>query len=330
MKILHLGKQGNVQKYLPSAVKTKNMELIDLPITEPVEEILKLASDAEYIIADAIAPITEKLIKGMPQLKMIHSEGVAFNSFDIEAAKDAGVYVCNCKGMNAMAVAEQTLLLMLGLLRDVTEGDAAVREGRQIHVKEGYMLRGDLCELADFNVGLIGFGDIAKCVAKLMQVFQVRTYYYSRHQAPKEVEKEYGAEYLPLDELCATCGIISIHVPVTPETENMVNDEFFSKVKPGSYLINTARGEIVDSRALLNAIRNNVIKKAGLDTISGEPVKKDNLLVNLPSDISKRILFSPHIGGITASSFKRGYEMVWEDILSLEAGKKPKRIVNGL
>lgn len=330
MKILHLGKHGNVQKYLPSGLDKIDIELIDLPITEPVEEIIKLASGAEYIIADAIAPITDKLIKGLPHLKMIHSEGVAFNSYDIKAAKDAGVYVCNCKGMNAMAVAEQTLLLMLGLLRDVTEGDFAVRDGRQIQVKEGYMLRGDLYELADFNVGLVGFGDIAKCVAKLMQVFQVRTYYYSRHQVPKEVEKEYGVEYLPLDELCATCGIISIHVPVTPETENMVNDEFFSKVKPGSYLINTARGEIVDSKALVNAIRRNIIKKAGLDTIAGEPVKKDNFLLNQPLDISGRILFSPHIGGITASSFKRGYEMVWEDILDMEAGKKPKRVVNGL
>lgn len=328
MKILHLGKKGNVEKYLPDKEYLKDVELVDLPITASEQEILKQASDAHYIIADAIAPVSKELIRGMSQLRMIHSEGVAYNLFDIEAAREQGVYVCNCKGMNAMAVAEQTVLLMLGLLRDVTAGDAAVRQGRQIQVKEGYMVRGDLYELSDFPVGIIGFGDIAKCVAGLMRAFHVETYYYSRHRADKAVEEEYGVTYLPLDELCGKCKIFSIHVPVTEETKNMINESFFHKVSMGSYLINTARGEIVDSQALVDAIKKGIIKKAALDTIAGEPVKEDNILVNQPSEIADRLLFSPHIGGITASSFKRGYEMVWEDIHAVEAGRKPERVVN--
>lgn len=330
MKILHLGKKGNIQKYLPSPSFLEGIEVIDLPITTNINQIIKQANDAKYIIADAIAPISGELIKQMPMLKMIHSEGVAYNSFDTNTARQLGVYVCNCKGMNAMAVAEQTLLLMLGVLRDVTEGDSAVRSGQQIQVKEGYMLRGDLCELSDFRVGLIGFGDIGKCVAKLLRAFQAETFYYSRHRATEDIEKEYGVTYLSLDDLCSTCKIISIHVPVTPDTEKMINENFFAKVIPGSYLINTARGEIVDSQALVAAIQKNIIKKAGLDTIAGEPVKKDNILIKQPKEILDRILFSPHIGGITASSFRRGYEMIWEDIFAIENGKKPKRIVNGL
>lgn len=328
MKILHLGKKGNVEKYLPYKECLEGVELVDLPITASVEEILEKASDAQYLIADAIAPVPAQLIRGMSGLKMIHSEGVAYNLFDIEAAKECGVYVCNCKGMNAMAVAEQTVLLMLGLLRDVTAGDAAVRQGRQIQMKEGYMVRGDLFELSDLPVGLIGFGDIAKCVAKLMQAFHVKTYYYSHHRADRETEEEYAVTYLPLDELCAKCKIFSIHVPVNEETKNMINESFFHKVSLGSYLINTARGEIVDSQALVDAIRKGIIKKAALDTIAGEPVKEDNILINQPPEIADKLLFSPHIGGITASSFKRGYEMVWEDIHAVEAGRKPDRVVN--
>lgn len=330
MKILHLGKKGNVEKYLPGPDYLEGTELVDLPITASEEEILEKAGDARYMIADAIAPVPGSLIRRMPQLKMIHSEGVAYNFFDIDAARECGVYVCNCKGMNAMAVAEQTLLLMLGVLRDVTGGDRAVREGRQIQVKEGYMARGDLYELSDFPVGLIGFGDIARCVAKLMQVFRVKTFYYSRHRADRKTEEEYGVSYLSLDELCASCKIFSIHVPVTSETKNMIGKSFFEKIPRGSYLINTARGEVVDSAALAEAIRAGIIEKAGLDTVAGEPVVADNILVSQPPEIASRILFSPHIGGITASSFRRGYEMVWEDIRAAERGEKPGHIVNGL
>lgn len=330
MKILHLGKLGNIERYLPSPEYMDGIELVDLPITTSIENVLKQAGDAEYLVADAIASISGELIRQMPNLRMIHSEGVAYNSFDIHAAAERGVFVCNCKGMNAMAVAEQTLLLMLGVLRGVTEGDRAVRSGDQITVKEGYMRRGDLLELSDLKVGLIGFGDIAKCVAKLMKAFQTETYYFSRHRASREIEKEYGVSYLPLEELCASCDMISIHVPVTPDTEGMINEKFFAKMRPGSYLINTARGEIVDSQALADAIQKKIVRMAGLDTVAGEPVKKDNILLNQPREILDRILFSPHIGGITASSFRRGYEMIWEDIFAIERGQKPKRVVNGL
>lgn len=330
MKILHLGKLGNIERYLPSPEYMDGIELVDLPITASIENILKQAEDAEYLIADAIASVPGELIRKMPNLRMIHSEGVAYNSFDIAAAAERGVYVCNCKGMNAMAVAEQTLLLMLGVLREVTKGDRAVRSGDQITVKEGYMRRGDLLELSDLKVGLIGFGDIGRCVAKLMKGFQTETYYYSRHRASAEIEEEYGVSYLPVDQLCASCNMISIHVPVTPDTEGMINENFFSEMLPGSFLINTARGEIVDSQALADAIQKKIIRMAGLDTVAGEPVKKDNILLNQPQEILDRILFSPHIGGITASSFRRGYEMIWEDIFSIKRGEKPERIVNGL
>lgn len=329
MKILHLGKAGNVEKYTPDKELLEKIELVDLPMSTPIGEVVEKAGDAEIIIADAIGKVPGELIRQMPHLKMIHSEGVAYNSFDIEAAREQHVYVCNCKGMNAMAVAEQNILLMLGILRDVIPGDASVRKGDQITRKENYMKQGNLYELADCTVGLIGFGDIARCVAQVLRAFGVKTYYYARHQVSADVEEQYHVSYCQtLDELCKYCNMFSVHIPVTQETTHLLNDDFFSKVMPGSYLINTARGEVVDSEALIRAIANGTIAQAGIDTLEHEPVQTDNVLVAQPREISDRILFSPHIGGITQSSFHRGYQMVWDDILKIQAGQKPGHVVN--
>lgn len=330
MKILHLGKKNNVENHTKNMEYLENVTIIDLPINEPVESIISQGGDADYIIVDAIGEVGEELINNMPNLKMIHSEGVGFNRINLKAAKNKNVYVCNCEGMNAVAVAEQTLLLMLGVLRDVKSGDIAVRSGKQQLVKENYMVKGNLYEIADFKVGLVGFGHIAKALARLLNVLGVSVYYYSRHRADKEVEIEYNVEYLPLEELCCTCKMISLHIPVTAETTNMFNEHLFSLMPKGSYLINTARGEVVDSKALIEAMKSGIILKAGLDTIAGEPVQVDNIMVNLPEELENRILFSPHIGGITNSSFMRGYEMIWQNVLRMEKGTKPERIVNEL
>ncbi len=326
-KLLHIGKKGNVEKYTPKEFYEK-FELIDVPMNMPVREILAVGGDADFIVADAIGRLTGELIDNMPRLKLIHSEGVAYNSFDTAAASRNGVYVCNCKGMNDMAVAEQTVLLILGLLRDLKGGDQAVREGRQIIKKENYMTEGNLYEIGDFNIGLVGFGDIAKKTALLMNAFGAKVFYYDIVRASADTEKAYNVFYRPLTELLGTCGIISVHLPVTPDTENMADDSFFDKMQDGSYFINTSRGEIVDSAALIRAMEKGKVYKAGLDTIAGEPVMADNILLCQNSDIENRILFSPHIAGITASSFRRGYAMIVENIERIISGEKPLRVVN--
>ncbi|MCD7855648.1 MAG: hydroxyacid dehydrogenase [Clostridiales bacterium] len=328
MKLLHIGKKGNVERYTVKSDFTENMEIIEADGHLPEDEIIKVGKDADYIIADAMSAVSEKLINSMPNLKLIHSEGVGYNFFDLKAAGERNIYVCNCKGINASAVAEQAVLLMLGMLRDIKNCDTAVREGRQITVKENYMKDGNLSELPDYTVGLVGFGDIAKCVASLMTAFGVKTYYYDIFRADSETEKKYNTEYLPLDELLGKCGIISLHVPVTPETKNMANDDFFNKMQNGSYIVNTARGELLDSEALVRALKSGKIAMAALDTVAGEPVQKDNVLLTQKPEIENRILFSPHIGGITSSSFKRGYARAWNNIEKVSKGEEPVNIVN--
>ena len=329
MKVLVIGKQERCETYMPDLPIAKEAEKVYVKMGTADEEILKCAGDADVILADAIGKVSANLIGHMPNLKMIHSEGVGYNGIDVKAAAEKNVYVCNNPGVNAGAVAEQAILLMLGLLRDVINGHAKELEGRQIEVKEQKMLDG-ITELADCSVGLIGFGNIAKATAVRLNAFGCKVYYYNHRRKSEEEEKKYGVEYLPLDKLAEVCDIVSIHVAVTPETVGMINRGFLSKMKRTAFFINTSRGELVDNDALKEALESGQIAGAGLDTIYPEPTTKDNPLLNLAEECPARVLYSPHIGGITRSSFRRCHEQVWQNFQRIAAGEKPVNVVNGV
>ena len=165
MNILIEGAPERYQAYLPEFVPLDRLSLTFCPLGSTNEERLALCPDAEVFLVDAISTVDGDLIRRMPKLKMIHSEGVAFNGIDIQAARERGVFVCNNQGCNAGAVAEQAIFLMLSLLRRGIPGDRAVREGRQIQMKEQAMVEG-ITELGDCKIGLIGFGHIAKATAQ--------------------------------------------------------------------------------------------------------------------------------------------------------------------
>lgn len=329
MKILHIGKAENMERYTPDVLAAKTARVAEMPMGHTAQEYAAAMPDAEVIVADAIAEVPGVLMEKLPQLKMIHSEGVAFNRIDVAAASARGISVCNCAGMNASAVAEQTILLMEGMLKNVIVNDRAVREGRQITVKEDYMAQGSLKELADCRVGLVGFGDIGKCTARLLAAYGAEVYYYKRHRLAPEEELAANAMYLPLDELLELCDIVSLHLPVTEETTGMCDRTFFEKMRPGSYFVNTSRGELVDDEALAEALAGGRLAMAGLDTLDREPVQKDHPLLRQPREVLDRILFTPHIGGITASSFRRGYAMIWDNIGRLEEGRPLLRVIRG-
>ncbi|MGI5989371.1 MAG: 2-hydroxyacid dehydrogenase [Lachnospiraceae bacterium] len=326
MRILVIGKEGRLEAHTDPEVYAGHT-FTYVPLGTPDEEILAAESSAEVIVVDAIGSVSRKLIEGMPNLKMIHSEGVGYQGVDVQAASEHGVYVCNCKGMNATAVAEQAVLLMLGCVKHVIHDDRAFREGKQIQTKEAYFMTG-LGELADCQVGIIGLGDIGKATARLLNAFGCKVVYNSRSRRSEEQERELGVTYLSMDELLKTSDIVSLHVAVTPETIHMADDAFFGRMKKGAYLINTSRGELVGTEALGRAIASGKIAGAGLDCVEGEPVSKDNAIFRLGDAVLDKIVFSCHIGGITTSSMKRGYAMLWDDIGRLEKGQKPGHICN--
>ncbi|MCH4168426.1 MAG: NAD(P)-binding domain-containing protein [Streptococcaceae bacterium] len=328
MKILHIGKKGNLERYTQPSSLLQTIEIVDLPIGLEIKQYLSCASDAEILIADAMAIVPKSLIVEMPELKLIHSEGVGFNFFDLKAAQRQNIPVCNCKSMNAMAVAEQTILLMLCMLRDIRNNDIAVRSGQQIDVKERYMSDGSLQELADCKIGLIGFGDIAKSVAKMLIPFNTKVYYYNRTRQVESVEKTYQVHYLELDQLIKQCQIFSLHLPVTPKTFEIVNSDFINQMGKGSYLVNTSRGELINNAALVEGIRSGQLARVALDTVTNEPVQKNHYLLNQGQVIMDKFIFSPHIAGITASSFTKAYQIIWQNIHNLFEGKNLNNIVN--
>lgn len=329
MDIVILGQEARYRAYQPAMpfIGRQTLAFLDKDSTE--EEIAAASPEAEGLFVDAITPVTASLMDRLPKLRLIHSEGVAYDRIDLDAARQRNIYVCNNKGCNAGAVAEQAILLMLMLLRRALPGDRAVRQGRQMEMKEQCMTEG-LTELSACKVGLVGFGDIARATAERLAPFGCELYYYTRHRRTPEEERKYGVTYLPLEELAAACDIVSLHCAVTDETRNMVDDALLRRMKPTAYLVNTARGDLVDNAALVRALTEGRIAGAGLDTLAPEPVPDGHPLTVLPQEIQDRVALAPHLGGITEASFRRAHAHMWRNAERLAAGERPDCVVNGL
>ena len=329
MHIVVLGQEARYQAYRPAMpfLDQQTPAFLDKDSTEA--EIAAASPEAEVLFVDAITPVTASLMDRLPKLRLIHSEGVAYDRIDLDAARQRNIYVCNNKGCNAGAVAEQAILLMLMLLRHALPGDRAVRAGRQMEMKERYMVEG-ITELSACKAGLVGFGDIGRATAERLAPFGCELYYYTRHRRAPEEERKYGVTYLPLEELAAACDIVSLHCAVNDETRNMVDEDFLARMKPTAYLINTARGDLVDNEALARALTEGRIAGAGLDTLAPEPVPAGHPLTVLPPEVQDRVALAPHLGGITEAAFRRAHAHMWRNAERLAAGERPDCVVNGL
>ena len=326
-KFLILTSRERMEKYIDFAVIPRDWEFVYVDYGYSDDDALAAGKDAEYILVDAVCPVSRRVIENMPNLKLIHSEGVGYNQIDLVAANEKGIFVCNNAGVNSAAVAEQAILLMLGLLRRLAEGDRMVRAGKQAEAKNMFILEG-IHELGACHVGLVGFGSIGKATAERLSAFGTKVSCYSRSRMSDDEESRNTARFIPLGELIRECDIISIHLPVTPDTIGFVDTEFLAGMKKTAILINTARGEIVDQAALAEALVKGTIAGAGLDTMYPEPVTKNNPLLNLPEEMKYKILLSPHIGGTTHEVFKRIHQNVWNNFKTAADGKRPGNIVN--
>lgn len=306
---------GNVPEFKQFNTKFFSME-------EKPEVIIQNASDTEFLVADAMARIGDDIISAMPNLKLIHSEGVGYQGIDMESAKRNGVIVCNNKGINDTAVAEGAVLLILACLKNLTSGQSSVYEGRQMEVKIASF--GVVRELSECTVGIVGFGDIARKTAQLLKAFGARVVYSNRTRY-EEIENELGVEYMELDEMLKVSDFVSLHLKVCDDTREIVDSEFLSKMKKSAYLINTARGDLVNNDALLNAILKNDIAGAGLDVIAPEPVEASNML--LDERIKEKLVLTPHITGITSLTVKKLYKNIYQNIIRIINNEEPVNVV---
>lgn len=327
MKVLIAGGKERYQKLFPDFAKDLPVELVFCARDASPEEMAAACPDAGALLVDAITPVSAQAMDLLPQVKLIHSEGVAYSAIDTAAAKERGIYVCNNAGCNAAPVAELAIMLMLMLTRLALSAHRAVREGRQIQFKENIMQEGGL-ELGELSVGLVGFGDIGQAAARRLKPFGCPLYYYAPHRRPEALEEELGAGYLPLEELAARCDVVMLACSVNESTKGMVNRDFLARMKSGAFLINTSRGELIDNLALREALLEGKIAGAGLDTIAPEPTPADHPLVDLPEHIRDRVICTAHLGGITEGSFRRAHTNIWNNVRLILEGKRPVHVVN--
>ena len=271
------------------------------------DEILELVPQTSAIIV-GLVPITEKIIEHAPQLRVISMYGVGVNHIDLEAARRKGVVVTNCPGSNDQAVADLAMGLMLAVARSIPQFDRDIRAGYWNKYLGG--------ELWQRKLGLIGFGNIAKGVAHRAKGFAMEISAYDPY-ASVEVAEAHGVSLLPFDEVIADSDFVSLHAPLTDETKCMFSSEQFKKMKSTAYLINTARGGLVDEQALYAALSSGEIAGAALDVFVEEPLK-DSRLVELDN-----VVLTAHTGTHTKEAIERMGMMAVENVLRVLRGETP-------
>lgn len=329
MKVLVLAPKSRYETFRPETPAAKTAELVFCDREGTQAEWLAAGGDADALFVTPVTPVPATLISQMPNLKLIHSEGVGFDRIDLDAARERSIYVCNCAGCNAPAVSELAVTLMGMLLHRVLWGNRLVHEGRQgeaVRLIERDIPR----DLSVCAVGLVGFGAIGQAVAERLRPFGATVYYYATHRRDAETEARLNARYLPLKELAAKSDIVSLHLPATKDSRGLVNRDFLSRMKPGSYLVNTARGAIIDDEALCAALREGRLSGVAVDCYEPEPAGADHPLVRLGAEFPDRLILCPHYAGVAQSAFQASHRMLFEDLEAVMAGKRPQRVVNGL
>lgn len=261
------------------------------------------------VLLHVLKPVTAARIAAAPRLRLIQKLGVGVNTIDLEAARAAGVAVCNMPGTNSQAVAEMALALMLAVLRRLSYLDPLTRRG------EGWSPDADLIdgvgELGGRTVGFVGYGASASRLGAALEALGARVVYTARSEKPG-----LPGRFLPLDGLLAEADIVSLHVPLTTETERLINAQSLAAMKPGAVLINTARGGLVDEPALLAALISGHLRGAGLDVFAEEPVDPANPLLALPN-----VVVAPHMAWLTPETLDRSLSVAFENCRRLAAGE---------
>jgi phosphoglycerate dehydrogenase-like enzyme len=249
---------------------------------------------------------TSEMISMAPKLRLIQKIGTGVNTIDLEAAKARDIAVCNLPGTNSRAVAEFTLALMLSVLRRVPRFDTSLRSG----VWTDLALQDGLGELGGRTVGLVGYGSVPRLLAPILVAMGCDVLYTARNQVPDAV-----ARFAALQSLLEQSDVVSLHLPLMPETGRMIDRAALDRMKKGSVLINTARGGLVDQTALCDALRSGHLGGAGIDVFTDEPVARDNPLLGL-----ENVVVTPHIAWLTTGTFDRSFRLAAENCRRVAAG----------
>ena len=278
--------------------------------------VLEKCKDAEIISCFIYSKFTRDVLGRLPKLKLIATRSVGTDHIDLAACKERGIVVCNVPDYGSHVIAEHVFALLLSTLRHVREGDERVEGGTfDYHGLRGVTLRGK-------TLGIIGTGKIGRRVAQIAHGFSMKIL-ATDHCRTLELEELLDVQYVPLDELLAKSDIITIHVPAIPETDHMISSAAFKQMKDGAILVNTARGSVIDSPALVKAIKSGKVRYALLDVLEHEKNFTENKeLIAFPNVVS-----TPHIAFYTDESMHNMYFDAFDSIDQWKRKETPEHTV---
>lgn len=283
------------------------------------EEIIRRIGDAEIIIPNK-TPITEEVLEACPNVRCICVTATGYNIVDCRAAARRGIPVCNVPGYGTAAVSQFTIGLLLELCHRIGYHDREVHAGRWSQCPTFCFWDTPQTELAGKTMGIIGFGSIGRAVGRIAVALGMKVLAYSRSTCP---EGEEIGEYVELDRLLRESDVVSLHCPLFPETEGIINAAAIEKMKDGVILLNTARGQLVDEGALAAALQSGKVRGAAVDVVSKEPMDPENLLLTAPNCI-----ITPHMAWAQGEARQRIIDITADNIRAFLAGA-PEHVVNG-
>lgn len=281
-------------------------------------EIIERIGDAEAILTNK-TPIDEEVLAAVPQLKYIGVVATGYNVVDIDAARKRGIPVTNIPAYGTNAVAQAVFALLLEIVNQVGLHNQSVHEGDWQNSIDFTYWKTPLMELSGKTLGLIGYGEIAQATAKIAHAFNMKVIYWNHRVKKPQYD---WAQQVSLEELYHQADVVSLHVPQTTETEQMINREAIRQMKTGVILLNTARGGLLDEAAVAEALNEGKIYAAGVDVVSKEPMTVDNPLLK-----AKNCFITPHIAWAPVETRERLMGIAVDNFAAFIQGKE-KNVVN--
>lgn len=286
--------------------------------TPDAETTAHRIGDADIIFVNKV-PITAQILDRCPSLKLICCLSTGYNVVDIHAAKAHGIPVCNVPDYGTAAVAQFTFGLLLELCHRIGHHDHVVHQGKWSSCPNFCFWDTPQTELAGKTLGIIGFGRIGKAVATIAKAFGMEVLACSRTHTP---EGALLARYVPLEELLGSSDIVSLHCPLFPETENLIDEHAIRQMKDGAILLNTSRGPVIDEQAVAHALHTGKLRGAAVDVVSKEPIEPTNPLLHAPNCI-----ITPHMAWAPTESRQRILDCTQRSIEAFLSGT-PINVVN--
>lgn len=285
----------------------------------PPELALERAQDANVILLSKVK-LDQAALQALPKLKYISMLATGYNNVDIEAAGQLGIAVSNVPAYSTESVAQTTYALLLELTMHAGLHDAAVKTGEWVRCPDHSFWKTPLIELNGLTIGIVGYGTIGRAVARIARAFGMKVIAHAP-RIPPGLENEI-VSFLPLEELFATADVVSLHCPQTSENSSFVNANLLGLMKPSAYLLNLARGGLVNEDDLAQALRSGQIAGAGLDVVAHEPMLAENPLLKAPNCV-----FTPHIAWASLAARRRLMGIVAANLAAFQAGN-PINVVN--